>query len=105
MRTASFLAVASLAISAAVPDAAAQGAAAKPIKAKYFCENGQSLRVVFEGDKALVTPRGGKTITLRHGITADGFLYSKGKYSLRGRGDDATWTVGARKPVSCHAKG
>lgn len=104
MKTPVLWAVSSLVICAVVPDASAQVAAAKPIKAKYVCDKGQSLRVIFLGDKAFVTPKGGKTITLRHGITADGFLYSKGKYSLRGRGDDATWTVGARKPVSCHAK-
>jgi membrane-bound inhibitor of C-type lysozyme len=99
------LAVASLAISALVSAATADAAGAKPIKAKYLCSKGQSLKVVFQGSRAIVTPKGGKTITLRQAMAADGFRYSKGKYSLRGRGDDATWTTGRGKPLGCHARG
>jgi membrane-bound inhibitor of C-type lysozyme len=99
-----FLTVASLAISALLPAGAADAAGTKPITAKYFCNKGQSLKVVFQGSKAIVTPKGGETITLPQGMAADGFLYSKGKYSLRGRGDDATWTSGRGKPLGCHAR-
>jgi len=80
-------------------------AAKKPIKAKYYCNRGQSLKVVFQGSKATVTPKwGGRTVTLPQGMSADGFYYVKGKYSLRGRGDDATWTMGQSKPFTCHAQ-
>src|SRR4051812_19480394 len=98
------LAVTSLATSALLLAATTDAAGAKPIKAKYVCNKGQSLKVVFQGSKAIVTPKGGETITLRQGMAADGFLYSKGRYSLRGRGDDATWTTGRRKPLACHAR-
>jgi membrane-bound inhibitor of C-type lysozyme len=98
------LAVVSFSLSGLVPAGAADAAGAKPIKAKYFCSKGQSLKVVFQGGKAIVTPKGGKTIALRQGMAADGFLYSKGKYSLRGRGDDATWTTGRGKPLNCTAR-
>jgi membrane-bound inhibitor of C-type lysozyme len=99
------LAVASFAMSVLVSAATADAAGAKPIKAKYFCSKGQSLKVVFQGSKAIVTPKGGKTVTLRQTMTADGFRYSTGRYSLRGRGDDATWTTGRGKPLGCHAGG
>ena len=96
------LAIAGLAFSTLVP---ADAADARKIKAKYYCNKGQSLRVVFDGNRATVTPKGKETIVLRQAITADGFLYTKSKYSLRGRGDDATWTVGRQKPLHCHARG
>ena len=98
------LAVASLAISAPLPAGNADAAGAQPIKAKYVCNKGQSLKVVFRGSKAIVTPKGGKTVTLRQAMTADGFRYSKGKYSLRGRGSDATWTTGRGRPLGCHSR-
>ena len=94
------LAVAGFALSALVPAGAAD-AAKKPIKAKYYCNKGQSLKVVFQGSTATVTPKGGKAVTLRQAMAADGFLYAKGKYSLRGRGSKATWTAGRNKPLKC----
>jgi len=97
------LAVASFSFSMLVPAGAAHGAGAKPIKAKYTCNRGPSLNVVFQGNKATVTPKGSKSVTLRQGMAADGFLYSKGKYSLRGKGDDVTWTTGRGKPLNCQA--
>ena len=98
------LTAASLALGGLIPATVAD-AAKKPIKAKYYCNRGQSLKVVFQGSKATVTPKwGGKTVTLPQGMSADGFYYVKGKYSLRGRGDDATWTMGQSKPFTCHAQ-
>lgn len=91
------LAAAGFALAALVPAGAAD---AKPIKAKYYCNKGQTLRVVFQANKATVTPKGGEPVTLKQGMAADGFLYAKGKYSLRGRGNAATWTAG-RKSFSC----
>ncbi len=77
-------------------------AAGGAIKAKYTCNKGQSLKVVFKGSKATVTPKSGKPVTLTESMTADGFLYANSKYSLRGRGNKATWSVGRRK-FSCTA--
>ena len=48
-----------------------------------------------------MTPKGGKPVSLKQAMTADGFLYAKGKYSLRGRGNKATWTAGRAKPLKC----
>lgn len=82
----------------------ASAADARTIKAKYTCNKGQSLTVVFKGSKATVTPKGGKSVTLSQAMAADGFFYTKSKYSLRGRGDSATWTVGSHKPLKCYAR-
>jgi membrane-bound inhibitor of C-type lysozyme len=92
------LAIAGLSVAALAP------ADAKPIKAKYYCNKGQSLKVVFQDSKATVTTSSGKTIKLRQSLAADGFSYSKGRYNLRGRSDWATWTTGKGKPLNCTAR-
>lgn len=97
------MAVASFATAALV--AAGTADAKAPIKATYTCDGGQTLKVVFEGDSALVTSKSGKPMALKQGMAADGFLYSDGKHSLRGRGNNATWTSGDYKPINCWAKG
>jgi membrane-bound inhibitor of C-type lysozyme len=88
------------------PAAAASPASAKPIKATYTCAGGQKLYVVFQGNQATVTTaKSGKAIVMPQGMAADGFLYTDGSHSLRGRGDNATWTTGGSKPLDCTAKG
>jgi membrane-bound inhibitor of C-type lysozyme len=93
-----------LSLIAATLAASGAHAASKPIKAMYDCEGGSTLKVVFKGGKATVTPEGSKSVVLKQSLAADGFSYTKGKYNLRGRGDDATWTT-ARHALQCHARG
>lgn len=95
------LTIASLASAMLIPAALAAQADA-PITAHYTCAGGSSLHVVFEGEKATVTPSGGQAVTLPQALTADGFQYSDSTHSLRGRGNDATWTVGTAS-VECTA--
>lgn len=80
-------------------------ASARTIKAKYACDKGGSLIVVFKDNKATVTPKGKGSIVLRQAIAADGFLYTRSKYSLRGRSNWVTWTVGHNKPLKCRTRG
>lgn len=87
------------------PASAAHASQPKPIKATYMCDKGHTLKVVFQGSRAFVTAKNGKPITLTQSMTADGFLYTDGKHSLRGRGDNATWTKVGYKPLNCTAKG
>jgi hypothetical protein len=82
---------------------AALAAQGDPITAHYTCTGGPSLHVVFEDGKATVTPEGGEPIPLTQAVTADGFEYKDATHSLRGRGDDATWTVEG-KAIECSAK-
>ena len=94
------LIVASVALSGVV----GASADAKSIKAKYYCNKGKSLKVVFQNNKATVTTNSGKTIKLRQSLAADGFSYSNGRYNLRGRSNWATWTTGHGKPLNCTAR-
>ena len=76
----------------------------EPITAHYTCTGGQSLHVVFTDGAATVTPAGGQPLALTQAMTADGFEYKDATHSLRGRGDDATWTVQGAEPLSCSAR-
>ena len=44
---------------------------------------------------------GKQTIILPNKAVASGFLYSNGKYILRGKGEQVTWTVGRMTPFQC----
>lgn len=96
------LTIASLASAMLLPAALAAQADA-PITAHYSCTGGSSLHVVFDDGKATVTPSGGQAVTLPQAVTADGFQYSDAHHSLRGRGNEATWTVHGAEPLQCTA--
>ena len=82
----------------------ASGPAQASTKAKFICKGGSTLGVAFKGNKARVSVPGAEQITLTQALSADGFLYTKGKYSLRGKGDKVTWTAGNAKPLSCKTR-
>lgn len=101
--------------------------ATKPVLAKnidYQCDRGTNLSVTFT-EKGFTTVRGGKNsmpkyeiknvaadVTLADGTlitlpvqkVASGFMYSNGKYSLRGKGDEAMWSVGRMLAEQCAVK-
>ena len=75
---------------------------------KYTCNRGTTLSINFtstgnESDKrtAIINGFGKQAIILPNKTVASGFLYSNGKYTLRGKGDHATWTVGRMVPFQC----
>jgi membrane-bound inhibitor of C-type lysozyme len=67
----------------------------------FACDNGSSLNVLFENGQATVTPAGGEPLVLPQSIAADGFLYITPQHSLRGKGNEVTWTVGRMVPTNC----
>jgi len=52
---------------------------------------------------AIINGYGKQVITLPTKQVGSGFLYSNGMYSLRGKGEQATWTVGKMIPMQCSA--
>jgi membrane-bound inhibitor of C-type lysozyme len=87
----------------------------------YQCDRGTELSVTFT-KKGFTTMRGGKNairiyeeknvaanITLADGTlitlpvqkVASGFMYSNGKYTFRGKGDEAMWSVGRMAAERC----
>jgi len=90
----------------------------------YQCERGTTLNVRFV-ERGYTTLHGGKhykrryhekaaaaiinfgdhqVVTLTQAITASGFMYSDGHYSLHSKGDEAIWTVGKMADEGCVLK-
>lgn len=75
---------------------------------KYTCNRNTKLSVSFtftnnESDKkiAIINGFGEQAIILPDKVVTSGFFYSNGKYALRGKGEQATWTVGRMIPFQC----
>lgn len=101
---------------------ATQPEAVKPLH--FQCDRGTNFSVVFV-EKGVTTTRGGRgsipryeiknvaaTVTLADGTQLDlpaqkaasGFMYSNGQYTLRGKGNEATWAVGRMLAEYCVLK-
>lgn len=88
----------------AVVTLAGCGAAATKIpQAYYTCADGSQFWASFPEGEALITFEHKQPLVLRQQRSADGFLYSSGRYTLRGKGKQADWTVGRRVPTTCQA--
>lgn len=77
-------------------------------KVKYLCDRNTTLSVRFSsttGEKkkniAIINGFGDQAIILASQETDSGFLYSNGRYSLRGKGMQANWTVGRMSAFQC----
>jgi len=75
---------------------------------KYTCNRDTKLSVNFTSTQnnsddniAIVNGFGNQAIILAKKPVASGFLYSNGKYTLRGNGKKATWTVGRMADFHC----
>lgn len=90
-------------------------------EAIYQCERGTILSVVFKEmpiskirggrnaghsttyrvQSAFITLNDGQTLELPAQAVASGFMMSNGRYTLRGKGDEARWSVGRMAEESC----
>ena len=75
---------------------------------KYTCNRDTKLSVNFtsthnDSNKtiAIINGFGNQGIILPQKHVASGFLYSNGKYTLRGKGEQAAWTVGRMADFHC----
>lgn len=76
-----------------------------PSSAAYACDDGTRLDVTFDpqADTAAVSVDGAPPLLLPQAPAGSGFLYETPRHSLRGKGTEATWTVGRKVPVRCVA--
>ncbi|NQY89254.1 MAG: MliC family protein [Colwellia sp.] len=81
---------------------------AKTKNVTYTCNRNTHLSVNFtypnnESEQSIVIINGfgKKAIILPNKAIASGFLFSNGKYTLRGKGEKITWTVGRMAPFQC----
>lgn len=72
-------------------------------RARYQCDGTLVLDVVFGKDYADVTMSDTDTIRVPIAVSGSGFRYSTGIHELRGKGTEATWTIGRRMPIQCQA--
>lgn len=70
----------------------------------YSCEDGMSLRVRFTRDGAQVTLPSGQEMLLPQQPSASGIAYGTAQNELRGKGEEATWSMGRRRPVACRVQ-
>lgn len=71
--------------------------------ATYRCAD-QSFVVRFPSGHAELSFADGSTLTLSQQPSGSGFRYGDARHELRGKGDEATWTVGRKMPVTCRAE-
>jgi membrane-bound inhibitor of C-type lysozyme len=70
---------------------------------RFSCTDGTTLRVQFRPDSATVQTRA-RTLILAQAPAASGIRYEDGFHSLRGKGEDLTWTTG-RTTITCQKAG
>tara|TARA_B110000908_G_C10260359_1_gene458758 strand:- start:3981 stop:4364 length:384 start_codon:yes stop_codon:yes gene_type:complete len=75
----------------------------------YHCDNNKEISVSYtsinkkntQKDIAIINSQGNQPIILAAKQVASGFLYTNGKYTLRGKGNDVQWTIGRMMPIKC----
>jgi membrane-bound inhibitor of C-type lysozyme len=89
-------------LAAAVLSGCGTGASKIP-QAHYTCADGTQFWASFPEGEALITSQDKEPLVLQQRRSGSGFIYSSGRYELRGKGKQATWTVGRRVPTTCTA--
>ena len=80
-------------------------AADEVIRARYACDQGEKIVVRYfpqKGTAELV--RNKKALELRQEVSGSGYIYSNGRTTLRGKGDELSLEIGKRAPISCRAR-
>ncbi|WP_442489763.1 MliC family protein [Halomonas litopenaei] len=77
-------------------------AAASP-SADYVCQDGSQFTIVFDGQESAEVQMHGDSFPLERQPAASGMHYASenGQHVFRGKGNEATWTIGRRMPVQC----
>lgn len=104
MRTATILVIPLLLAACAAPPRSTHEAPSIHGPVVYSCEDGLTLRVRFTREAAHVTLPSGEEVNLPQQPAASGISYGTPQQALRGKGEEATWTVGRRAPVACRVR-
>lgn len=75
------------------------------IRTVYLCEDSERLTVDFDNPRQMATVRtsNGEAVDLYQERAASGIWYRASGHELRGKGDQAVWTVVDRDPANCRA--
>lgn len=69
----------------------------------YTCDRGPGVTVVYAGDSARIESADGGSVTLAQRPAGSGSWYESPTHSIRGKGDEITYTVGRMVPMTCRA--
>ncbi|PZQ60953.1 MAG: hypothetical protein DI570_13340 [Phenylobacterium zucineum] len=69
----------------------------------YACDRGPGLAVVYTEGVARIEASDGVAIVLPQRPAASGTWYENATHSLRGKGDEVTYTIGRMVPMQCKA--
>ncbi|MBN8410943.1 MliC family protein [Halomonas denitrificans] len=80
--------------------------AASP-SADYICQDGSQFTIVFDSPDSAEVRMHGDRYPLERQPVASGMSYASenGQHVFRGKGNEATWTIGRRMPVNCEVSG
>jgi len=81
------------------------GAPKDAITARFACDTGETITVVFTAGHARLTDPQGRTADLVQQRSGSGYIYQGDGHGLRGKGREATWTHGDAAPRVCHEAG
>lgn len=78
---------------------------AKANVVKYVCDRGTQLKATFsaDGENVKISTQSVENLVIPSQVTGSGFLYSNGRYELRGKGNEALWSVGRMAAERCVA--
>jgi hypothetical protein len=66
------------------------------------CDDGTTLNGLFDEAGVEITMADGTKVKLPQKDDDNGFLYTDGKFTLKGDDSSASWIVGKKAPVACH---
>lgn len=75
--------------------------AASERRIAYSCDNGDDLLVVYAGDVARIEEPDRAPIVLRQEPAGSGVSYTSATHTIRGKGDEITYTIGRMVPTTC----
>jgi membrane-bound inhibitor of C-type lysozyme len=93
--------LAALTLAACVTDSGGGGAAERRVI--FECDRGPEIVVVFAGDVARIESETGPPIVMQQRVSGSGFWYESGTHSIRGKGEEITYTIGRMAPMTCTA--
>ena len=69
----------------------------------FTCNDKSKFTARFMPNEVEIDAGWRSTVILPQQIVASGFWYKNAQYELRGKGNQANWTVGKKAPVTCTA--
>lgn len=74
-------------------------------RARYSCDGGRQVSVIFSGGVARVFDGGGPPVVLDRRRARNGFWYESATHAIRGSGRTMTYTIGRMVPLQCRKIG